>query len=238
VFRATLFDYNGVLVDDEHVHFAAFRDVLATRGVILTEAEYWNEFLGFDDVGAFRAALDKAGQTYSDAEIRSLVVQKKPVYLALAEHTLSGFPGAAELLRARAALGPVVIVSGALRDEIEMGLTALGVRELVADIVSADDTERSKPDPQGYLMGIEALRRAGVVDPELSTVVFEDSIDGIDAACAAGLACIAIAHSYPRARLEQTGACLVVDTIAAIDEAVLEAAWSARSALRGSSARL
>src|SRR5690606_1948390 len=55
VFACTLFDYNGVLVDDEHVHLAAFQDALAPLGISLSEADYWDKYLGFDDVGAFEA---------------------------------------------------------------------------------------------------------------------------------------------------------------------------------------
>jgi beta-phosphoglucomutase-like phosphatase (HAD superfamily) len=63
VFPATLFDYNGVLVDDENVHLEAFRDVLGPLGIDLEEADYWEKYLGFDDAGAFRAVLVDAGRT-------------------------------------------------------------------------------------------------------------------------------------------------------------------------------
>jgi beta-phosphoglucomutase len=79
---ATLFDFNGVLVDDEHVHLAAFRDVLAPLGVSVTDEDYGAKYLGYDDVGAFRAILTDAGRPPSDAEIRALVDAKKPAYMA------------------------------------------------------------------------------------------------------------------------------------------------------------
>ncbi len=221
MFQATLFDYNGVLVDDEHVHLAAFQDVLAPLGFHLTEDLYWAEYLGFDDAGVFRTVLGKLGQNPSEERVRALVEQKKPHYLSRARGQLRGFDGARELLLRRAAVGPVVIVSGALRQEIELGLEVLGVTAAVSRIVAAEDVQQSKPDPEGYDLGVQVLGQLGVTHPRASSVVFEDSIDGIEAALAANLACIAIAHSYPEDRLRRTGAHAVVNKIADIDDALL-----------------
>ncbi len=222
MFRATLFDYNGVLVDDEHVHLEAFRDVLGPLGFDLTEDLYWSEYLGFDDAGVFRTVLSKLGQEPTDERVSSLVEAKKPRYLERARGRLKGFPGARELLLERAEVGPVVIVSGALRQEIELGLEVLDVTSAVADIVAAEDVQQSKPDPEGYLLGMDALRRLGITAPEQDCVVFEDSLDGIEAALAAHLKCVAIAHSYPMEQLSQTGAHAVVSDIASVDAELLQ----------------
>lgn len=213
MFAATLFDYNGVLVDDEHVHLAAFKDTLSPLGVTLSEADYWNKYLGFDDQGAFAAILKDAGLTPSDEQIDALIDAKKPIYLERAKRELRGFEGAAQLVRARAAVGPVVIVSGALRDEIALGLEVLGIEDCIDAVVAAEDTKRSKPDPEGYLIGMREIetRVAGAANAQ--TIVFEDSIDGIAAAKAAGLVCVAFAHSYPTSKLEATAADLVCSHI-------------------------
>ncbi|HYO93121.1 MAG TPA: hypothetical protein VER33_01365, partial [Polyangiaceae bacterium] len=63
MFPATLFDYNGVLVDDEALHLEAFRDALAPLGIELTSEAYVERYLGFDDRGAFEAILKDAGRT-------------------------------------------------------------------------------------------------------------------------------------------------------------------------------
>ncbi|MCA9594760.1 MAG: HAD family phosphatase [Myxococcales bacterium] len=206
VIPATLFDYNGVLVDDEAVHLAAFRDALAPLGVKVEEADYWSRYIGFDDVGAFRAMLSDAGRAPTDEDVRRLVEAKRPLYLARAEAGLSVFEGAAEWVRRRAAVGPVGIVSGALRDEIELGLDVLGVRDLVAFVISAEDTKEGKPDPEGYRLG---LARLGT-----EAVVIEDSVAGVQAAKAAGLRCVAVGHSYPEAELRAAGADVVRGKIA------------------------
>jgi beta-phosphoglucomutase len=217
-FPATLFDYNGVLANDETVHLAAFQDALAPLGITLTEADYWEKYLGFDDVGAFGAILADAGQPVHSAKIAELVEAKRPLYRARAEASLPLFPGATELIRRRAAAGPVGIVSGALRDEIELGITALGVRDLIVSVVAAEDTRASKPDPHGYQLGIEALSKLLPASVATRALVIEDSLAGIEAAKAAGLPCIAVGHSYPESELYAHGADLVVRDLNGIDE--------------------
>ena len=103
VFEATLFDYNGVLVDDEEIHFEAFAEVLRGQDVEVSREAYWKEYLGYDDVGGFEAMLRDAGRSVSRKEIDELVEAKKPVYLRLAGSDLSTFPDAAKVFAARAA---------------------------------------------------------------------------------------------------------------------------------------
>lgn len=221
LFPATLFDFNGVLVDDEHVHLEAFRDAVRPLGISISDQEYWEEYLGFDDVGAFTALLRKAGLDASLPRVLDLVEAKRPLYMQRAEHALKAFPGAAELVRRRAAHGPVGIVSGALRDEIEFGLVHLDVADVVRHITSAEDTAASKPDPEGYRLGIEWLLESLSLEQAQRALVIEDSLDGITAAKTAGLPVIAVAHSYSRAELASSGADLVVGTIAQIEDKVL-----------------
>jgi beta-phosphoglucomutase len=223
---ATIFDFNGVLVDDESVHLAAFRAVVAPLGIVLDDATYAARYLGFDDAGAFRAMLEDAGAVASDEEVARLVAAKKPVYMELIGHETPGlviFEGAIELVRRRAALGPVGIVSGALRDEIEHALGVMDVRTSISFIVSAEDTARCKPDPEGYALALKALEE--MVGPDARTyarpIVIEDSLAGIEAAKAAGLRCAAVAHSYPAASLRAAGADIVVESLAELTDELL-----------------
>ncbi|HSC89649.1 MAG TPA: HAD family phosphatase [Polyangiaceae bacterium] len=225
MFPATLFDFNGVLADDEHVHLEAFQDTLRPLGIELTERAYWDHYLGYDDVGAFEAILRDHGREPTPSTVRQLVADKRPHYMTRARAGLRTFPGAAELIRARAAVGPVAVVSGALTDEIEFGLTHLGVRDLVGHIVSAEDTTVSKPDPEGYRMGMEWLRpRVG--EGAARAIVFEDSPAGIQAAKALGLPVVALAHSYGEAELLSAGADLVLERLELVDVAQLEALYA------------
>ena len=204
---ATLFDFNGVLVDDEAVHLMAFREALEPYAIAVSDVDYFARYIGFDDIGAFTAILEDAGRAAPLEVVKSLVDQKRPLYRRRAEQQLSLFPGGKELVIHRASLGVVGVVSGALTDEIEFGLEKMAVRACVSFVIGAEDTERSKPDPEGYLLAVERLghRRA---------VVLEDSVAGVQAARAAALPCLAVMHSAGREALLAAGACIVRPTIA------------------------
>jgi HAD superfamily hydrolase (TIGR01509 family) len=213
---ATLFDFNGVLVDDEDVHMEAFRDVLRPLGVEVDHAAYAEKYIGFDDVGAFRAILEDAGRPADDEVVRALVLEKKPRYMARIEGSLRVFPGAAELVRRRAARGTVGVVSGALDAEIRYCLERMGVLDAVSFIVASERCLACKPDPEGYLLAVKELAPGAVA------VAVEDSIAGVRAAKAAALRCVAVTHSYPRDRLLAAGADAVVDDLLALTDDVLE----------------
>ena len=63
--QAVIFDFNGVLVDDEAVHFELFQEILGQEGVVITNQDYHERYLGYDDRGCFAAALTDVGQTFT-----------------------------------------------------------------------------------------------------------------------------------------------------------------------------
>ncbi len=214
---ATFFDFNGVLVDDERLHHECFNEVLEAHGArAVSEALYNERYLGFDDRGAFTAMLNDAGAPTKEAMITAMIAQKAAVYERRASLELRLFAGASDAVRAAAARGPVVVVSGALRAEIELGLAALAVRSAVAHIVAAEDVLRCKPDPEGYLLALGWLRAAHPGLARSAVVVIEASLAGIDAAHGAGLAVWAVAHSYPETALRERGPARVAADIRAL----------------------
>jgi HAD superfamily hydrolase (TIGR01509 family) len=208
--RAVIFDFNGVLVDDEHVHFALFREVLARQGVSLSEDEYHDRYLGYDDRRCFEAVLHDAGRGASPRELDDLIAQKAERYAEVAEAGLRFFPSAAECLGALSERWPLAICSGALRPEIEFALHRLQSRSRILAIVSAEDTTRCKPDPDGYVLALKAIRATG--GPALADLdaneclVLEDSLAGIASAKAAGMQAVGIAQTYKADELEGSGA--------------------------------
>jgi HAD superfamily hydrolase (TIGR01509 family) len=214
---AIIFDFNGVLVDDEEVHFELFRELLAEDGVAITLDDYQNRYLGYDDRGCFAAALGDNGQAFDSARLDELIARKAQRYVTVAENGLRFFPDAAETLGMLAAVWPIAICSGALRSEIEYALRRLGCRDFIASIVAAEDVHRCKPDPSGYQQALNALRRAignkSPVAPMLSPhqcLVVEDSLAGIMSAKAAGMWAVGITHTYTEAQLLQSGADAIV----------------------------
>ena len=159
---ATLFDFDGVLVDSEPVHLAAFNDVLAKFGVTISEQAYADQYLSLDDAGVLREVLSRrAGRAPDEREVRALVMAKEPRFLELFSASFRVFPGAAEVVARRAARGIVGIVSGALAPEIAFALDRMGIGGAVSFIVSAEHTPASKPDPAPYLLALEELRGLG-----------------------------------------------------------------------------
>ncbi|MCA1686478.1 MAG: HAD family phosphatase, partial [Planctomycetia bacterium] len=148
--RAVIFDFNGVLLDDEPLHLAMFQEILAKEGVTITEDDYHTRYLGLDDRGCFEAALTDAGQSADSPRLGDMIARKARRYFEEAGKGLRFFPGAAECLASLAGRWPLAINSGALRPEIEFALGLIGRRDRVSVIVSAEDTARCKPDPQGY----------------------------------------------------------------------------------------
>jgi HAD superfamily hydrolase (TIGR01509 family) len=223
--RAVVFDMNGVLVDDEHLHFELFRDVLAAEeGLRLTERDYLDRYLGYDDRGAFGAVIADAGRAVTDGRLAELISRKAVLYRERAAAGLRMFPGARESLASLGGRWPIGVCSGALRGEVEMVLGILGARELVEAVVAAEDTQRSKPDPEGYLLVLEMMRSRVGMDLEAGhCLVIEDSGAGIEAAKGAGMWVVGVEHSYPAEVLRRAGADLVIPDLRGVD-----ADWASR----------
>jgi HAD superfamily hydrolase (TIGR01509 family) len=216
---ATLFDFDGVLVDSEPVHLAAFNDVLAALGMAIDEREYVERYLSLDDAGVFREVLTRKGRTVREEQVRALVAAKNPLFMARFRDAFRVFPGAEELVKRRAARGPVAIVSGALEQEIAFALEKMGVRSQVAFIVSAEHAPTSKPDPGPFLLAMERLRGSA---PAAGAVAVEDSAGGVIAAKRAGLRCVGVTHSVSRDDLLRAGADAAVSDLASVTDALLE----------------
>jgi HAD superfamily hydrolase (TIGR01509 family) len=216
---ATLLDFDGVLVDSEPVHLAAFNETLAPHGIVIGEREYLARYVSLDDAGVFRAALSHGGRAVSEEEVHALVAAKSPRFLARFADAFRVFPGAVELVERRAERGVVGIVSGALEQEIAFALERMGVRQHVQLVVSAERTAASKPDPAPYLLAMNELRELAHVE---GTVVVEDSLGGVLSAKNAGLRCVAVAHTHRRDELLRVGADAVVGDLASLTDDVLE----------------
>jgi len=212
--RAVLFDFNGVLVDDEPIHLELFQRVLGEEGVELREEDYYRRYLGFDDRGCFAAVLADAGRPAGAAAIARLIARKAAYYRERIRR--DGYPffaGAAELVREAAARGWVLgVVSGALREEVEGALRQAGLRDAFKLLVTAEDVTEGKPDPEGYRLALSGLNARPPLPTRLvhphEALAVEDSPAGLAAAAAAGLASVAVANTYPAAELSAAGAVL------------------------------
>lgn len=200
--RAVIFDFDGVLANSEPLHFRAFRDILERHGFALSERDYYAKYLGFDDLGAFRAIGDDAGRPLSDAAVAAMVAAKAEHLEELERNASVLFPGAREAIERMAARGPIAIASGALRAEILRVLDRESLRHRFPIVVSAEDTPASKPDPAPYALAVTSLaKHTGQSLQPSECVAIEDSRWGLQSAATAGLRTIGITNSYPAGEL-------------------------------------
>lgn len=213
--RAVLFDCDGVIADSEPLHLRAFQEVLAPRGIGITPKEYVDRYLGLDDRGVFTEALRTHGEPVDDATVAALMATKAARFRRMLATDTRIYPGVVEVVRAFADV-PLAVVSGALREEIELILHAAGIRDAFAAIVAAEDVVAGKPDPEGFVRARALLEKVRDTIPPSACLVVEDSLAGLEAATAAGMRRLAVANSYSAAELAPL-ADLVVPTLAGID---------------------
>ncbi len=182
--RAVIFDMDGVLIDSEPLHFEATRRVLADHGVPYSATDN-EEFLGVT-----------ASQTYATLRSRhQLAVAERDLIQAYSEELLRVIPDRAQpmagvpevLEKLRAAGLRLALASSAEPEVIQATLAGLRVSGFFDVVVSGAEVERGKPAPDIFL---EAARRLGV--PPGACLVVEDSRNGVLAARAAGMRCVAI----------------------------------------------
>ena len=188
-----LFDFNGVIVDDESQHCDALIATLAESGYALDRETYFREYLGFDDRECFRFSFERMGRSQDEKTLQEAIARKHLEYERSIRASMRLVPGVSDFVENAALDGfQLAIVSGALRSEIELVLELAGLRPHFAEILAAEDVGACKPDPQGYNRAREKLELV----PKRCVVV-EDSFPGLTAARAAGLRCAMVATSHP-----------------------------------------
>ena len=202
-FQAIIFDFNGVLVDDEPLHRELLGRVLIAEGMRFLPEEYPHKYLGLDDRRCFERALrehNRLDEAQDPERIEELIEQKAASYREVLLAAPPGgylFPGMASLVTLLSEQAPLAIVSGALREEIELSINRAGLGSYFQLIIAAEDVQESKPNPEGYRRGLAGLQeRIGPLTPT-ECLAIEDSVAGVAAARAAGLRCLAVTTSYP-----------------------------------------
>src|SRR5207244_6358403 len=155
--RALIFDFNGVLADDDPIHMEAFRQVAHEEGLSFTYEEYLDKYLPLNDRDCFQTLFAEHGRCLALATLEALIRRKSIYYFqAIAENTVL-FADAASAVRAAALKCPVAIASGARLEEIRHILRQEGLANCFGAIVYAEDVKFGTPHPQPLLRAHETL---------------------------------------------------------------------------------
>jgi beta-phosphoglucomutase len=211
--RAVIFDFNGILADDDPIHMQAFRRIAEEEGLGFKDEEYMDRYLPLNDHDCFEQLWQNNGRSLQNGKLEELIRRKSVYYFEMIEHKQVLFEGAAEAVRAAAARGPVGIASGASIGEIRHILATSDLLDCFSTIVAAEDVKHGKPDPEPFRLAYDRLRESHAGLEPSHCLAVEDSIGGIRSAQAAGLPCLGVAHSYSRDRLEEARASWVIDSI-------------------------
>jgi len=214
--QGVVFDFDGIIVDSEPLHYRAFQRVLEPLGAGFTWQEYVERYMGFDDRDAFREAFRVHRLPLDDALLAGMIAAKAAVFHEVAAEGVVAYPGVVELVRALAGSVPLAICSGALRSDIEPVLHMLSLSDAFDCMVTAEDVAASKPDPASYRLAVQRLQHcfpAAGITPA-TTVAIEDTPAGIHSAKGADLKVLAVTNSYPA--VELTAADRVVATLSGI----------------------
>ena len=201
---AVIFDFDGVLVDSEQIHHKAFNRVLAKFHYQLSSREYYDKFLGLSDEELLRIVDKERHLSLSNQQFGQLLGEKANLFKEMAATEAGIIEGVPKFLNMLSdGKIPMAICSGALQPEIETILEGAGLREFFDVIVSAEQVERGKPDPEGFLLALKLLnkRMHKSIKPE-DCVVIEDSHWGLEAAKAAGMRAVAITNTYAAEHLK------------------------------------
>lgn len=199
--KAIVFDFDGVIVDSEPLHYRAFLRIAEGFGLSFTYEQYLQEYVGFDDRDAFRHMLGQVrGQgpvAVEPARLMELCRAKGEAFAAVVEEGVEPIPGMPELVRSAAAELPIAIASGATRADIDLILGKMGLTDCFDIIVTADDVAKSKPDPTSYRVAVQKLasRHATLgIDPS-ECLAIEDTAAGVQSARGAGLMTLGLCSS-------------------------------------------
>ncbi|HEU0265093.1 MAG TPA: HAD family phosphatase [Geobacterales bacterium] len=220
---AVIFDFDGIIVDTEPMHYRAFMRVLEPLELGYSWESYLEEYIGFDDRDAFREVYARHGRSLSTSELETLIAAKAAAFQEVIANGVTPYPGVVELLDDLNGRIPLALCSGALRSDIIPIVTRLGIRGAFDVMVTADDVAASKPDPESYRLAHELLQQsyAGREIPQSQTLAIEDTPAGITSARRAGLKVLAVTNSYPADRLK--GGATVVDSLQGLNRQRLAA---------------
>lgn len=182
--ETVIFDMDGVIIDSEKIYRKIENHMFLELDIDMTEEEH-RDMVGIVLKEAWRTLKDKYAL---EKTVEELVGWERKLYFEhIAEHGLPAVPGVRELIEDIRQNGVrLALASSSYREEINAALDATGLKEYFTVIVSGSDVKEGKPAPDIFLL---AAKKTGSAPDRC--IVIEDSGNGIQAAKAAGMVCVA-----------------------------------------------
>jgi len=196
-YKAFIFDLNGTLIDDMKYHTDAWYEILTKElGADLSYENLKKEMYGKNAELLVRVF----GKDYfKPEEIENHSIDKEKRYQKIYKPHLKAIPGLEDFLsRAEDNNIAMGIGSAAIMFNVDFVLDNLDIRKYFKSLISADEVELSKPDPETFLKGAEALG----VKPE-ECLVFEDAPKGVEAAKNAGMDAVVLTTMHHKHEFEK-----------------------------------
>jgi len=183
-----IFDMDGVLVDSRDAHLQSWMMLADEMNRELTETAFHGTF-GRTSREAISILF---GTHLPETEVKRLDERKEAIYRDIIRAAVPAMPGAVALVQALSAAGiRLAVGSSGPPENIDLVLTAMGIKQSFRAVVTGVDVERGKPDPQVFQLAAARLEL-----PEASCVVIEDAPVGVESARRAGCPVVALVGSH------------------------------------------
>ena len=200
--KAILFDFNGVIINDEPIHKTLIDEILLKENLLPSASEFQKFCLGRSDRACLKDILSSRGRVVFEDYLDKLIEIKAKAYQQRLEQleSLPIYPEITDFLAQIKARGlKIGLVTGALRFQVKEILDRAKIAAYFSVIVAGDEIKASKPQPDGYLLAVERFNRLDFnlqLQPS-NCLAIEDTPAGIQAAKKAGIQVVGIANTYP-----------------------------------------
>ena len=216
--KAILFDFNGVIIDDETIQMKAYQDVLSGHEIALTEELYFGA-LGMDDKTFVKSMFTHAKKPLTDPLLDQVLGAKTDLHRQMIEDELPLFPGVLTFLKSASREFQLGLVSMANKVEVGYVFQRAHLTPLFSIVITAEDASVCKPAPDCYLTGLLKLNELRQHERELplfasECLAIEDSPPGIQAARVAGMKTLGVTNTVADEALRAAGADVVTKSLA------------------------
>jgi HAD superfamily hydrolase (TIGR01509 family) len=194
--KAVIFDMNGVIIDDEHIHELAFQETVKRYNIDLSHEDYLECCAGKTDYAGYK---EIASKFTIHLNVDKLLNEKSQAYLNLFPTNKKKYPGVINLIRLLSKDFILALTSSSSKAEVDLIIKEFDIQEEFQVTISADDVTKGKPNPEPYLTTAEKLSLS-----PYECVAIEDSKSGVISAKSAGCYCIGIITTHHKSDLEQS----------------------------------